>query len=177
MVSIREILSLERFSNFKLINKNGNIDREVTSVDITETPDGKDYTSEHTILLTTAMNFKDDPKGLIKFIDGINEVPVAALGIKLSRFIHTLDQAFIDHADSLNFPLIEIPDNWKLGQATHSIATYISNDETEKLYYALEVQQRMNSMLIKEFSVERMLNQLRDRKSTRLNYSHVSISY
>ncbi|HIW38676.1 MAG TPA: PucR family transcriptional regulator ligand-binding domain-containing protein [Candidatus Jeotgalicoccus stercoravium] len=160
MVSIREILSLERFSNFKLINKNGNIDREVTSVDITETPDVKDYTSEHTILLTTAMNFKDDPKGLIKFIDGINEVPVAALGIKLSRFIHTLDQAVIDHADSLNFPLIEIPDNWKLGQATHSIATYISNDETEKLYYALEVQQRMNSMLIKEFSVERMLNQL-----------------
>src|SRR5699024_12612588 len=95
-----------------------------------------------------------------KFIDGINEVPVAALGIKLSRFIHTLDQAVIDHADSLNFPLIEIPDNWKLGQATHSIATYISNDETEKLYYALEVQQRMNSMLINELFVDSMLYQL-----------------
>lgn len=160
MVTIKEILSLERFSNFKVINHKADLERTVTNVDITETPDVKDYTTEHTILLTTAMTFKNDPDGLIKFIRDLNDVPVAALGIKLSRFIHEIDQDVIEYADSLGFPLIEIPNNWKLGQATHSIATYISQDETEKLYYALEVQQRMNSMLIKEFSVERMVNQL-----------------
>lgn len=160
MVSIKEILSLERFSNFKLINKSADLSREVTSVDITETPDVKDYTSQDTLLLTTAMNFKDNQRSLINFINELDSVPVAALGIKLSRFLHTIDKEVIEHADKLGFPLIEIPENWKLGQATHSISTYISKDETEKLYYALEVQQRMNSMLIKEFSVERMLNQL-----------------
>jgi hypothetical protein len=50
LVSIKEILSLERFSNFKLINKNADLSREVTSVDITETPDVKDYTSQNTLL-------------------------------------------------------------------------------------------------------------------------------
>lgn len=160
MVSIKELLSLERFSNFKLINAQADLSREITSVDITETPDVKDYTSKDTLLLTTAMSFTDDQDMLIDFIRDLNDVPVAALGIKLSRFIHKIEPEVIEYADSIGFPLIEIPENWKLGQATHSISTYISKDETEKLYYALEVQQRMNSMLIKEFSVERMVNQL-----------------
>lgn len=160
MVTFQELLGVDRFSVFKPINQNADLTREITSADITEAPDIKSFVSQNTFLLTTGIFFKDDQQGLIDLITELNKVPIAGLGIKTSRFLKKIDKAVIEHADALGFPIIEIPANWKLGQAIHEVSSYISSDETQKLYFALEVQQRMNSMLIKDFTVERMVDSL-----------------
>ncbi|CAD2076535.1 PucR family transcriptional regulator [Phocicoccus pinnipedialis] len=160
MVTFQELLNVEHFSALKPLNKNADLTRVIGSADITETPDIKSYVSPNTFLLTTGIFFKDHQEGLITLIDELNKVPIAGLGIKTSRFLNSIDEKVLQHADKLKFPIIEIPENWKLGQAIHEIISYISSDESQKLYFALEVQQRMNNMLIQDHSLERMVNSL-----------------
>lgn len=160
MVTFKKLLQVDQFSALTLLNKHADLDRVIEIVDITETPDIKDYTSKNAFLMTTAIYFKDDQSGLKKLIDELVNVPVAGLGIKTSRFLKTIDPEILEHADKYNFPIFEIPEEWKLGQAVYQISSYISSEESQKLYFALEVQQRMNNMLIKDFTVERMVKNL-----------------
>lgn len=97
------------------------------------------------LILTTAMNYQEDQDGLIQLISDLNEIQTAGLGIKVSRFLKSIDQKVIDYANSIEFPLIEIPEAWNLGDITH----HISDDESEKMNYALNIQQELNHMLIK----------------------------
>src|SRR5699024_4906966 len=84
----------------------------------------------------------------------------AGLGIKVSRFLHEINQDVIDFADSIEFPLIEIPESWNLGEITHEISSFISDSETGKLNYALQVQQELNQLLIKGFSIDTMIDRM-----------------
>ena len=160
MATLKDILDIELFSGLKLINAHGDLNRYVEFVDITETPDIKDYIAENTLLLTTAMVYKDNQQGLIQLINDLHSVNVAGIGIKLSRFLHKIDQAVIDHANKLNFPIIEIPYYWKLGAITHEIAAYIADDENDKLNFAIDLQQKMNKMIINEYTIDKIIEQL-----------------
>ena len=66
------------------------------------------------LILTTAMNYQEDQDGLIQLISDLNEIQTAGLGIKVSRFLKSIDQKVIDYANSIEFPLIEIPEAWNL---------------------------------------------------------------
>lgn len=157
MPTLREILEVPRFSNLKLINENGDIDRKVEGLDITEAQDIKHFTSPYMLILTTAMNYQEDQDGLIQLISDLNEIQTAALGIKVSRFLKSIDQKVIDYANSIEFPLIEIPEAWNLGDITHHISSYISDDESEKMNYSLNIQQELNHMLIKGYDANLMV--------------------
>src|SRR5699024_8644856 len=103
MVTFQELLGVDRFSVFKPINQNADLSREITSADITEAPDIKNFVSQNTFLLTTGIFFKDDQQGLIDLITELNKVPIAGLGIKTSRFLKKIDKEVIEHADALGF--------------------------------------------------------------------------
>ncbi|QLK85370.1 PucR family transcriptional regulator [Staphylococcus sp. 17KM0847] len=160
MTVLKDIMAIELFSGLKLINSKGDLQRVVEFVDISETPDIKDYISENTLLLTTAMSYKDNQHGLIQLIDELYSVNVAGLGIKLSRFLQKVDPEVIDYANKLQFPLIEIPYYWKLGSITHEIASYLADDENEKLNFALDLQQKMNKMIVNEYTIDKVIDQL-----------------
>src|SRR5699024_9008649 len=81
--------------------------------------DIKHFTSPYMLILTTAMNYQEDQDGLIQLISDLNEIQTAGLGIKVSRFLKSIDQKVIDYANSIEFPLIEIPEAWNLGDITH----------------------------------------------------------
>lgn len=160
MASLEELLKLDLFSGLKLINDKGDLTRPMDSVDISDTPDIKDFTSENALLLTTGINYQEDQSGLKELIKDLNEIPIAGIGIKLSRFLKKLDDDVIEYANSLNFPIIEVPAYWKLGSITHQIASFIAEDENEKLNFALDLQHKMNKMLINEYSIENIIDQL-----------------
>ncbi|MBO1198748.1 PucR family transcriptional regulator ligand-binding domain-containing protein [Staphylococcus simiae] len=163
MASLRDMLSMPQFNAFSLINHHGNLDTIIEGLDITENSDIKHFTKPNTFILTTGLLYQDDQQGLIQLIRDLKDVGVAGLGIKVSRFLHAIDQVVIDIADDLAFPLIEIPENWNLGDASHQMSAVIENAKTEKLNYALYIQQELNQLLIKGFDVDTMIQFLSKR--------------
>ncbi|GGI43006.1 PucR family transcriptional regulator [Mammaliicoccus stepanovicii] len=151
MTSLKEILEVPRFSNILLLNKNGDLNRKVEGLDITENQDIKNFTSSSIFILTTAMNYTEDQSKLKILIQELNDINIAGLGIKVSRYLKSIDQDVLDYADSLQFPIFEIPESWNLGELTHQISSFISDDESEKMSYALNLQQELNQMLIKGY--------------------------
>ncbi|WP_414048936.1 PucR family transcriptional regulator [Macrococcus animalis] len=160
MTTLKELMNKELFSGLKLINSKGDLNRKLEFVDISETPDIKEYIAENTFLLTTGMVYQDDQSGLIQLIEDLHSVNTSGLGIKLSRFLHQIDPNVIEYANKLRFPLIEIPYYWKLGSITHEIVTYISEDENEKLNFAIDLQQKMNKMIVSEYTIDKIIEQL-----------------
>ncbi|MCA9765504.1 MAG: PucR family transcriptional regulator ligand-binding domain-containing protein [Carnobacterium sp.] len=160
MTTIKNILDLPSFSTIQVLNKQADLTREVYTIEISETPDVALYLPKHTLLLTTAMAFKDDPKKLCAFIQSLNDLPVAGLGIKLGRFISELDEEVIAFADKLNFPLLQIPSTVGLGRISHQLLSYVWDQQTDKLYYALDIQKKFSNLMIKGADLKILISHL-----------------
>lgn len=160
MITVKSILNDERFSNLKLINSNADLDRKVSSIESTETPDISFYLTPNAFLLTTAMSYKDNQQDLCDLIMQLNNLPCAALGIKLGRFIDRLDDKVIETADRLNFPLIQIPLEMTLGNIFHKLLSFIWNNQNEQLLYSLNIQKKFSDLMIRNSSLNVLIKNL-----------------
>ncbi|OIS35464.1 hypothetical protein RES13_12000, partial [Staphylococcus cohnii] len=61
-------------------------------MDITENNDIKHFTSNNSFILTTGVLFQDNQDNLKKLIKDLNDINTAGLGIKVSRFLHEINQ-------------------------------------------------------------------------------------
>lgn len=160
MITIKDILENDRFSDLKLINTSAELNREVATVESTETPDIASYLTPNTLLLTTAMVYKDNQKDLCKLIIDLNKLPSAGLAIKLGRFVDKLDDEVIKTADSLNFPLMQIPSETTLGTIFHKLLSYIWSVQNEELLYSLNIQKKFSNLMIKNASLNMLIKNL-----------------
>ena len=81
MITLANILQNERFSKLTLINSNADLNREVSTIESTETPDIAYYLAPNALLLTTAMVYKDNQKALCELIIQLNNLPSAVIPI------------------------------------------------------------------------------------------------
>lgn len=160
MSTIEEILAVPRFSDLNLINNKADLTRKVDTIEISETPDMSGYLPQNTLLLTTAMAFKDNPLGLCDLIRALNNLPSAGIAIKLGRFISELDPKVIEVADELGFPIIRIPVTRTLGEVSHQLLSYIWDNHTELMYFALDIQRKFSNMMMKGATVNSLINHL-----------------
>ncbi|MGX7107115.1 PucR family transcriptional regulator [Hutsoniella sourekii] len=150
MTTIYELLSEPRFSDIKLLTSPDIPGLEIQSVEVSETPDVAYYIPEQAIILTTAMIFQDDQSGLIDYLNSIDKVRVAGLGIKTGRFIGELDPTVINHANQLKIPIFEIPDTYPIGSLLHQFSNVIWQTQQEEINFALDIQKKFSSLLIND---------------------------
>ena len=160
MTTLKELLEVPRFSTIQVLNKQADLSTEVDTIEITETPDVALYLPKNTFLLTTAMAFKGNPKRLCDFIQSLHDLPTAGLGIKLGRFIDEVDEEVIAFADQLNFPLLQIPSTVTLGTISHQLLSYVWDQQTDKLYYALDIQKKFSNLMIKDADLKSLISYL-----------------
>ncbi|AKN32233.1 hypothetical protein Ccar_15740 [Clostridium carboxidivorans P7] len=159
-MNIFELLKVNSFSKLKVINKNADLYREIETIESTETPDVAEYLPKNTLLITTAMAYKDDQEQLCMLIRKLNDLPCAALAIKLGRFINYLDEKVIMTADELGFPLLQIPMDVTLGEIYHQMLGYLWNVQNKEVLYALNTQKKFSTLIFQGASTEVLLNNL-----------------
>ena len=157
MTTMKELLDIPRFSDLKVINASANLSLTVKSIEISETPDVALYIPKNALLLTTAMSYKDNQQDLITLIDSLIRVDSAGIGIKVGRFLGEIDQTVIDYANSVQFPLIQIPNTTPLGTLSHQLLNYLWDTKTEKMSFALDIQKRFSNLLMNDASVARFI--------------------
>lgn len=157
MRTVQELLGVPRFANLKLLNKNGNLQNIVEGIEITEAPDIAAFIPKNIFLLTTAMSFKNNQENLFPFIDSLQKAGVAALGIKLGRFLEKIDQEVLDYADSLHFPIIQVPGTTPLGPLLQQLLNYLWDVKKEEISYAMDIQKNLTKLLVDDVSVSRFI--------------------
>ncbi len=159
-MTLRELLKTKELSDLKIINKNADLDRIVSTVESTETPDVAGYLPKNALLITTAMAYKEDQKELCRLIESLDQLPCAGMAVKIGRFIDELSQEVIDQADALGFPLLQIPMYQTLGEVYHRVLACIWGNENEDLLYALNVQKVFYDLILQRASMGKLVHTL-----------------
>ena len=160
MIKLFNILEQDRFSYLKILNNKVNLDRGVSTVDSTETPDVYNYIPPNTFLVTTGMIYKDDQKPLSAVIEKLDALGTSALAIKLGRFITEIDPYVIATCDRIGFPLLLIPENMTLGDVLLQILSYIWDNKNDELSYAFNMQKKYYDLALKDSSVSVLIKSL-----------------
>ena len=151
MTSLNDLLKLPRFSDIKLITPGvARLDMTIKSVEITETPDIEHYVTEDCFLLTTAMVYKNKQEKLLPLIDSLIRSKAVGLGIKVGRFLGSLDEQVIAYAEKVDFPLLVIPDSYSLGSLLHQFLDIVWGTRHEELSFALDIQKSFSDLLIQD---------------------------
>lgn len=157
-MTLREILAIEPVKGLEVLNSYADLDRVVSTVESTETPDVNMYVAKNSFIITTGMVYKDDQSKLCELILRLNDLPCAGLGIKLGRFVEKLDPCVLKVADSIGFPLIRIPMNVTLGNVYHSILAIIWDTRNKQLIEVLNTQRKYYDLIIQGTTLRHLIN-------------------
>ena len=160
MKIVEDLFFVDVFQDAKVIAGHAGLKREVESIEVSETPDVIHFLAENSLLITTGYAFKDNPAELSNLISQINERPCAGIAIKLKRFIDEIPQEVIDLADSLDFPIIQIPESLTLGTVAHQLLSFIWDNQIQELFYAIHVHKKFTNMMIKGYKLQALIESL-----------------
>ncbi len=159
-MTLGELLEKNGAYGMTVINEKADLGRQVATVESTETPDIAGYVPQHTLLLTTAMSYKNNQEELCGLIRALDRLPSAGIAIKLGRFINELDEQVIKTADELGFPLLRIPMDRTLGDIYHKSLACLWDNENDDLLYALNLQKKFYNLILHGASLKKLLSNL-----------------
>ena len=161
MISLKSLLNTPRFSDLELLIDSEKLnDTTIESVEITETPDVENYIPKNVLILSTGMVFKDQQEDFIPFIDSLIRAESIGLGIKVGRFLNSIDPEVIAYANKVDFPLIIIPDHYPLGSLLHQIMNLLWKTEREEIDFALDIQKSFSDLLVQDASNDLLVSEL-----------------
>ena len=108
-MNVADLLKKKLSPNFILLAGANGLSREITSINIFDAPDIDKWLRGGEFVIGTGFIFKDNPEEFTKFVKKLHYSNAAALGIKLGRFHVELPKKTVETAEELNFPIIEIP--------------------------------------------------------------------
>ncbi|XEC93196.1 PucR family transcriptional regulator [Paenibacillus tarimensis] len=148
-MNIKDLMNTPIFSKSRIVAGKAGINRSVHSVNMMDAPDIIDFLKPQELLLTTAYAIKDHPCALKKLVLNMAEVGCAGLAIKTKRFLSEIPPNVLDAADELDFPIIELPLDYSLGEILNRSLSYILEKRTDELRYALETHRQLSKIVMK----------------------------
>ena len=133
-VSVEKIMELENFSQAAtLIAGKTGINNTVTFITVSETPDFYQWVSGGEFVLTTlyALNEHKDLQTL-NYME-LAKRGVAAIGVKVDRFVKNVPQELIDIANCYHVPLFAIKREAKFREIIQTITAELNNYQTNIL--------------------------------------------
>ncbi|MDV4151417.1 PucR family transcriptional regulator ligand-binding domain-containing protein [Clostridium sp. AL.422] len=132
-ISIENLLKLDILKGSTVLAGNIGLNNKITKVNVMEVPDIIDWVSEGEFLITTAYSIRDNVQILEELIPKLKEKGVSGLGIKVGRYIKELPENIFQLANTINFPIIEVPLSVSHTDIISSILTQVINEQTTLL--------------------------------------------
>jgi len=161
-LTVREALGMENLKNAKVIAGKKGLDRLICCVDISETPDSCKWVRANEFLITTGYSIKDNLSAQMSLLRSLAEAGGAGLAIKFGRFIGEVPQELANLADTLEFPLISLPDNLPFIDITYPLMSRIVNAQAQRLAYSERVYQTLTKVALETNSLEKLSDALQE---------------
>src|SRR4029450_6134118 len=108
-LSVREVLAAPCLAEARVLAGASGLDRIVSRLNVMEVPDILPWVKPHELLLTTGYPLREDPDSLVTLIGELDDRGLAALAIKLHRYLDEVPPGLLAEADRRGFPVIEFP--------------------------------------------------------------------
>ncbi|MDH2424199.1 PucR family transcriptional regulator [Sphaerisporangium sp. TRM90804] len=132
-ISVGEVLGVSTLAKARLIGGANGLGRIVQRLNVMEVPDILAWVKPHELLLTTGYPLRNTPQSLDRLVADLDERGLAALGIKLGRYVDELPAEMVEQADRLGFPLILLPNDVGFDDILNQVLTDILNRQAALL--------------------------------------------
>ena len=131
-LSVSEVLDLPALTGARVLAGAGGMGRVISRVNVMEVPDVLPWTNPDQLLLTTGYPLRQTGD-LGNFVADLHARGLAALGIKLNRYLDELPSAALRRADELDFPLIALPDGIGFDEILNQVLSRVLNRRAGEL--------------------------------------------
>lgn len=136
------------------------LNRSVGTVNMMDAPDIIHFLKPNELLLTTAYAVKDHPETLYSLIEQMAGTGCAGLAIKTKRFLGEIPSSVIEAANRLQFPLLELPLEYSLGEVLNGALSSILQNKTNELSYALDTHHTFFNLILKGEGLSEIVEKL-----------------
>ncbi|MFC0863503.1 PucR family transcriptional regulator [Sphaerimonospora cavernae] len=147
-VSVGEVLGVSTLAEARLIAGRSGLDRIVQRLNVMEVPDILAWVKPHELLLTTGYPLRNTPQSLDRLVADLDERGLAALAIKLGRYLDELPGEMVEQADRLGFPLILLPNDVAFDDILNQVLTDILNRQAATLARAEEAHRALVQIVL-----------------------------
>lgn len=155
-ITVQEMLAFDVLRKAKVLAGAAGMERRVTRINVMEVPDIVDWVNSGEFLLTTAFSIKDELNVLKKLIPEFNRKGLAGIGIKMKRYVEEIPAEIIDLANSLAFPIIEIPFEVSYTDVMMPVLTEIINNQANTLQKVKDIHSRLINAMLEGGSFKRI---------------------
>ena len=159
-MNVEQLLQIPEFKNFKLIAGRQENSREITSVNVIDSPDSHTFFRGGEFLLTNTYIMRNDVSILKDITVACSKVGVAAIGLKLGRFIQELPEDYITLANEMNFPVILLPADTPFEAIISRVYAEIVNSQYVRLDYSEKVHNSFTQLVLQGGSTPQILKNL-----------------
>lgn len=133
-VTVKSIMNIEAFSEAAtLIAGHAGIDKVISYITVSETPDFFEWVSGGEFVLTTLLTFKTCTDQQVVNYTELAKRGIAAIGVKVNRFQETVPAELIDIAKQYQVPLFAIKRETKFREIIQLITAELNNYQTNIL--------------------------------------------
>src|SRR3954454_21845858 len=147
-VSVGAGLGVSTLADARLIAGKSGLDRIVQRLNVMEVPDILAWVKPNELLLTTGYPLRNTPQSLDRLVIDLDERGLAALAIKLGRYLDRLPPEMVKQADRLGFPLIQLPDDVGFDDILNQVLTDILNRQAAVLVRAEEAHRALVQVVL-----------------------------
>ena len=108
-LTVAQVLASEVLAGAVVLAGSAGLHRPVEGLNIMEVPDILPWVKPGELLLTTGYPLREAPESLAGLVSDLDGRGLAALGVKLGRYLEELPPAMLAEADRRGFPVIGVP--------------------------------------------------------------------
>jgi purine catabolism regulator len=145
---VREVLGAASLAGARVLAGASGLDRVVQRLNVMEVPDILPWVKPHELMLTTGYPLRHNPTGLVELVRELDERGLAALAVKLHRYLDELPAPVLAEADRLGFPIIEIPDGVGFDDILNDVLSALLHRQAAVLARSDEVHRALVSVVL-----------------------------
>src|SRR5664279_754034 len=108
-LTVADVLASSVLKGSVVLAGQAGLHRAVEGLNIMEVPDILPWVKPGELLLTTGYPLREAPESLAGLVADLDSRGLAALGVKLGRYLDAFPPAMLAEADRLGFPVIGVP--------------------------------------------------------------------
>lgn len=125
--TLREVLRLPAFAGCAVRGGVAGLERRVSGVNLTDTPDYARWLAQGELLITTGFAIADDPWAVGALLPTAVEKGLSGVGIKPGRYLpKPLPTELTETADRLGLPLLELPGDVRFTELADAVSCEIA---------------------------------------------------
>lgn len=138
-LSVADALGLPVLRGTEVLAGEGGLDRVIQRLNVMEVPDILPWVKAHELLLTTGYPLRSTPQGLTRLVRDLADRDLAAVAIKLGRYVDELPTAMLRAADELRLPILRLGEHVAFDDVLNQLLTDILNRQAAILGRSEEV--------------------------------------